>query len=311
MNAALPLHGPPRARPGKGRRRPLLFAALVLLLVAATGAGLWRSAQSPPATLAQQVAAVAGGLRCPTCAGQSVAASESDLARQMRAVAAQQLSAGRSPEQVRAWFAQRYGDGVLLDPPLRGAGLAVRLLPLAVVGVGVAFLVRAPRRRRAGWVAGTVAVTALLTSAPDLLARPGTTKPTGAASAWAVPPPAVPEAAVTAGSGAAPATIGTGAAPAATGTGAAGVTSRRTASTQQALRALQRGDAAEAERLARIGLGEAGSNGRAAQDALLVLGLAQHERGEADARDTLRAFLAAAPTHPAAARVRQLLDEGR
>ena len=95
MNVPLPLHGPPRTRPAEGRRRPLVLAALVLLLVAATGAGLWRSAQAPPTTLAQQVAAVAGGLRCPTCAGQSVAASESDLARQMRAVAAQQLSAAQ------------------------------------------------------------------------------------------------------------------------------------------------------------------------------------------------------------------------
>lgn len=128
------------------RRRPLLLAAGAVLLLAAA-LGLWRAAQPRDLTAQERVRAVATGLRCPTCAGQSVADSQSEMAQGMRVVVGDQLAQGRTPAQVRSWFAERYGDGILLDPPWRGMGLVAGALPLLVLGAGAGMF--AVTRRRA------------------------------------------------------------------------------------------------------------------------------------------------------------------
>ena len=85
---------------------------------------------------------IAKGLQCPVCQGASVADSPSDLAEQMRAVIRRKVEQGESEQQIVQFFVERYGDGVLIEPPRRGIGLAVWLGPALVlaVGSGVLFL---------------------------------------------------------------------------------------------------------------------------------------------------------------------------
>ena len=85
-------------------------------------------------------------LRCPTCQGVSVAESPSETAAAIRQQVEQQVAAGRSDEEVLGHFSARYGDWVVLDPPMRGTTLLVWLLPLAAGGVALAILVALPRR---------------------------------------------------------------------------------------------------------------------------------------------------------------------
>lgn len=132
------------------RIRALLLLAVMSVLAAA--AVLVASVADRPAPpLAARADALARELRCPVCGGETIAESQSDVAVAMRAEVEDQLAQGRSPEQVRSWFAQRYGPEVVLRPATDGAGLIVWLLPALVVGGGVvvvARLVGAPTRRR-------------------------------------------------------------------------------------------------------------------------------------------------------------------
>ena len=57
-------------------------------------------------------------LRCLVCQGQSIADSDADMAGDMRALVRQRIAAGESPEQIRAWLIERYGDWVSYDPPV-------------------------------------------------------------------------------------------------------------------------------------------------------------------------------------------------
>jgi cytochrome c-type biogenesis protein CcmH len=90
--------------------------------------------------LDRQVRAVSSQLRCVVCQGLSIQDSPSALAQEMRGVVREQLAAGRSPEQVKAYFVDRYGEWVLLRPAPRGLNLLVYVLPVAVLLGGGVFV---------------------------------------------------------------------------------------------------------------------------------------------------------------------------
>lgn len=79
-------------------------------------------------------------LMCPVCQGQSVAESNSELAKDMRSIIREKLEAGESKEEIINYFVNRYGDSILGYPPVKGVNLLLWILPaLAVVlgGIGI------------------------------------------------------------------------------------------------------------------------------------------------------------------------------
>lgn len=75
-------------------------------------------------------------LRCPVCQSESVADSRSDTALSMQARIAELVDDGWSDEQILEHFVSRYGDWILLSPPLELRSAALWLLPpVALLGV--------------------------------------------------------------------------------------------------------------------------------------------------------------------------------
>jgi cytochrome c-type biogenesis protein CcmH len=100
------------------------------------------------ATLEQQVQQVAAELRCPVCQGLSVADSPSQMANQMRDLIRERLEAGESPEAVKAYFVERYGEWILLAPTQEGFNLLVWVLPFLGLAGGAVGLLLVLRRWR-------------------------------------------------------------------------------------------------------------------------------------------------------------------
>ncbi len=126
------------ARHGTGRAaRSLVALAWALLLAAALAQDV---------QLENRVYEIAGKLRCPVCTSESVADSSVQLAIQMREIIQEQLDDGRSEAQILAFFQERYGDWILLDPPKRGLHLLVWVLPVAGALIGVVVLIVLARR---------------------------------------------------------------------------------------------------------------------------------------------------------------------
>lgn len=109
---------------------------------------------------------VASELRCPVCQGLSIADSPAELAVQMKHVIRDQLAAGRTPEEVKAYFIGRYGEWVLLEPEPSGINLLVYVLPLAAL-VGGAIIVTLAVRRWLSRSSGPVLVAASPLPADD------------------------------------------------------------------------------------------------------------------------------------------------
>jgi cytochrome c-type biogenesis protein CcmH len=80
---------------------------------------------------------VAAQLRCVVCQSLSVADSPSETAQQMKDVIRERLASGESPEQVRAYFVEKYGPWILLSPPRQGFSLLVWVVPFAGLGLGL------------------------------------------------------------------------------------------------------------------------------------------------------------------------------
>ena len=129
------------------RRAWWLLAAATAVVIAAT---LLARGGQRTATLDDRVREVASGLRCPVCQNLSVADSPSRLAGEMRSEIAEQLQAGRTPEEVHAFFVQRYGEWVLLSPPREGLNLVPWLVPIVGVMIGIGVWAYVLRRRAGG-----------------------------------------------------------------------------------------------------------------------------------------------------------------
>ena len=96
-------------------------------------------------TLEDQVAEISGELMCPVCEGQSVAESNAQLARDMRAVIKTKLLEGNTKEEIIDYFVSSYGETILASPPPRGFSVILWLLPVLSVLIGAAIILRSIR----------------------------------------------------------------------------------------------------------------------------------------------------------------------
>ena len=102
--------------------------------------------QALDTALESRVRAVASELRCPVCQGESIQDSPAALAQEMKAIVREQLAAGRTPDEVKAYFVEKYGEWILLRPKARGWNVMVYLLPLLALVGGAAVVARVTRR---------------------------------------------------------------------------------------------------------------------------------------------------------------------
>jgi cytochrome c-type biogenesis protein CcmH/NrfF len=301
--------------------RRAAYAALLLLVLAATAA-VWRSTHpAEPADPAQRLTA---GLRCPACQGESVADSQSPIAAAMRDAIHQQLAAGRRPDQVRQYLVQRYGAGVLATPPARGADLLLWLAPVLVLAAATAAALRG-RRAGTGRQAGGRRRANHHPPHRPTVAAPGhrTVIWNGAAAGLLLlivtiavtAPKSFPAASGSTFTDPVPDQITLAERLDQQGQYDAAARAYRTALATQptddirlrlAFDLLRSGTAGEAEQLATAVQTAHPDDAKA----LLVLGLAQRATGSPQATVTLRRFLAIDPNNPAAAEVRRLLGDG-
>jgi cytochrome c-type biogenesis protein CcmH len=101
----------------------------------------------PDAKLEERARNLSRELRCMVCQNQSIDDSDAPLARDLRLLVRERLKAGDSDRQVLDFLTTRYGDFVLLNPPLNAKTLLLWVLPAGLLVVGGIVLVLAMRRR--------------------------------------------------------------------------------------------------------------------------------------------------------------------
>jgi cytochrome c-type biogenesis protein CcmH len=123
--------------------RRALAPVVTLGLAAVIVVGVATADQREP----DRARALAARLRCPVCTSESVADSPAPIAADMRAEIERMVEVGRSDDDIVDHFTSRYGDGILLDPPVGGRTLVVWLLPALGLVVGLGAIVALRRRQ--------------------------------------------------------------------------------------------------------------------------------------------------------------------
>jgi cytochrome c-type biogenesis protein CcmH len=124
---------------------------VLLLLLAALPA---RAAITPDEILADpaleaRARGITKQLRCLVCQNQSIDDSNAPLARDLRLLVRERLKAGDSDSAALAFVVARYGDFVLLRPPVKATTWLLWFGPAALLIAGAVFLWARTRKRKA------------------------------------------------------------------------------------------------------------------------------------------------------------------
>jgi cytochrome c-type biogenesis protein CcmH len=99
-------------------------------------------------TLESRAREVGQELRCLVCRNQSIDDSDADLAHDLRVLVRERIKAGDSNDQVIAYIRSRYGDFVLLRPPVETGTLLLWGGPALILLIGAFGVRRYYRHRR-------------------------------------------------------------------------------------------------------------------------------------------------------------------
>ncbi len=91
---------------------------------------------------------LAENLRCLVCQNESLASSHAELAEDLRREVREQISKGKSDQEIVEYLVARYGDFVLYKPPMKSYTVLLWFGPFALLFAGIGLLLFQVRKRR-------------------------------------------------------------------------------------------------------------------------------------------------------------------
>jgi cytochrome c-type biogenesis protein CcmH len=128
--------------------RSIAFAfALVTFCAMTTAHAVQPNEMLADPNLEARARALSGELRCMVCQNQSIDDSDAPLAADIRMLIRERLTKGESDDAIKAFLVSRYGDFILLKPPLQMNTLLLWGGPPLILLIGAASLFAGIRRR--------------------------------------------------------------------------------------------------------------------------------------------------------------------
>ena len=83
---------------------------------------------------------ISKNIRCMICQNQSIDESNAPLAKDLRILIRDKIKEGKKDKEIYIFLTDRYGDFILLKPPLKPSTLALWLLPFIFLIIGFAIV---------------------------------------------------------------------------------------------------------------------------------------------------------------------------
>jgi len=80
---------------------------------------------------------ISKNVRCMVCQNQSIDESTAPLAKDLRILIRDKIKEGKKDEEIYKFLTDRYGDFILLKPPLNSKNLILWLLPFVFLILGI------------------------------------------------------------------------------------------------------------------------------------------------------------------------------
>jgi cytochrome c-type biogenesis protein CcmH len=133
--------------------KSLRISFVALLLVTGTAFAVTGPERLSDARLEARAVALQKSLRCVVCQGESLDESNAALAADLRRLIREMIAKGQSDTQIENYLVARYGDFILMKPPLKQETFLLWFGPLIVLAIGTAaggaVIMRARRNLRA------------------------------------------------------------------------------------------------------------------------------------------------------------------
>jgi cytochrome c-type biogenesis protein CcmH len=117
-------------------RSNMLALLCAVLWIPAAALALTIETPLPDAAAEARARELFKGMRCMVCQSESVADSPAEVARDMRRFIREDVAAGVTDEQIKANLVVRYGEAVLMSPPLSERTLLLWAGPWVVLALG-------------------------------------------------------------------------------------------------------------------------------------------------------------------------------
>lgn len=127
--------------------RIILVCGLIVVLQTVPSLGFENDEPLSDPELELRAVTLAKELRCLVCQNQSIMESDAPLARDLRLVVRERVAAGNTDVEIKDFVTERYGDFVLLRPPLKPKTWILWFGPAILVGGALLGLVLFWRRR--------------------------------------------------------------------------------------------------------------------------------------------------------------------
>ena len=137
----------------------LAFALLLTLLLPFSAGAVQPDEMLADPALEARAREIGKELRCLVCQNESIDESNAELARDLRLLVRERIKQGESNDEVRAFVVQRYGDFVLLNPPVKPSTWILWYGPAGILllgAVGVLLYLRGRRKAAAAMPAEAV-----------------------------------------------------------------------------------------------------------------------------------------------------------
>lgn len=125
-----------------------LTALLAMLLFATPAAAVDPGERLDDPVLEERARGLSQELRCLVCQNQSIDDSDAPLAKDLRVLVRDRLKEGDTDAEVLSYIVDRYGEFVLLRPPLRAGTVLLWVAPFIVLIIGIGSVLVYVRSRR-------------------------------------------------------------------------------------------------------------------------------------------------------------------